>query len=71
MRIGAFYFDSSVALLTERLSFPGKFRKEETMEKMLRSHGCCLLDNVKSGIWIAGTTKLTLTLGIRIIIEMN
>lgn len=55
MRIGAFYFDSSVALLTERLNFPGELRKEESMEKMLRSHGCCFLDNIKPGIWIAGT----------------
>ncbi|RDX58416.1 putative F-box protein, partial [Mucuna pruriens] len=53
MRIGAFSFDSSVAVLTERLTFPGKIRKGETMEKMLRSQGCCVLDNVKSGIWIA------------------
>nr|KYP47929.1 hypothetical protein KK1_030416 [Cajanus cajan] len=53
MHIGTFSFDSSVTVLTERLTFPGKIRKGETMEKMLRSLGCCLLDNVKSGIWIA------------------
>ncbi|CAK8560685.1 unnamed protein product [Lathyrus sativus] len=53
MRIGAFYFDSSVALLTERLTFPGELKKEESMEKMLRSHGCCFLDHIKPGIWIA------------------
>ncbi|KAK7292804.1 hypothetical protein RJT34_15658 [Clitoria ternatea] len=53
MRIGAFSFDSSVAVLTEKLNFPGKIRKEDAMEKMLRSHGCCVLDNVKTGIWIA------------------
>lgn len=53
MRIGAFSFDSSIAVLAERLAFPGKTRKGETMEKMLRSQGCCVLDNVKPGIWIA------------------
>lgn len=62
MRIGAFYFDSSVALLTERLTFPGELKKEENMEKMLRSHGCCFLDNIKPGIWIAGTHKFSLTI---------
>lgn len=54
MRLGAFSFDSSVALLTERLAFPGKAEEGQTMEKMLRSQGYCVLDNVKPGIWIAG-----------------
>ncbi|WJX92503.1 hypothetical protein P8452_74135 [Trifolium repens] len=53
MRIGAFFFDSSVALLTERLNFPEELKKEESSEKMLQSHGCCFLDNIKPGIWIA------------------
>ncbi|KAI9073196.1 hypothetical protein K1719_044805 [Acacia pycnantha] len=53
MRIGAFSLDSSLALLAERLSFPMRIRKGETIENMLQSHGCCMLDNVKSGIWIA------------------
>ncbi|KAJ7962571.1 Reduced male fertility, Probable F-box protein [Quillaja saponaria] len=53
MRIGAFFFDSSVALLSERLNFPGKIRIEDTSKKMLQSYGCCVLDNVKPGIWIA------------------
>ncbi|KAK8464946.1 hypothetical protein PHAVU_010G113800 [Phaseolus vulgaris] len=53
MRIGAFSFDSSVAVLAERMSLPGKIRKGESIEKLLRSQGCCVLDNVKSGIWIA------------------
>nr|XP_025615952.1 probable F-box protein At3g61730 isoform X1 [Arachis hypogaea] len=53
MRIGAFSFDSSVAILAERLSFPGKIKERETLEKMLRSQGCCVVENVKPGIWIA------------------
>jgi hypothetical protein len=61
MRIGAFFFDSSVALLTERLNFPEELKKEESSEKMLQSHGCCFLDNIKPGIWIAGTPKIFLT----------
>jgi len=63
MRIGAFSFDSSVAVLAERLSLPGlslpgKLRKGESMEKLLRSQGCCVLENVKSGIWIAGNFQV-------------
>lgn len=58
MRIGAFSFDSSVAVLAERLILPGKIRNGETMEKMLRSQGCCVLDNVKTGIWIAGNSQV-------------
>ncbi|KAM3684670.1 hypothetical protein ACB098_11G064300 [Castanea mollissima] len=52
MRIGAFLLDSSV-FLTEKLSPPPKIPNEDTVEKMLQSSGCCVLDNVKSGIWIA------------------
>ncbi|QHO32609.1 putative F-box protein [Arachis hypogaea] len=48
-----FSFDSSVAILAERLSFPGKIKERETLEKMLRSQGCCVVENVKPGIWIA------------------
>jgi len=62
MRIGAFSFDSTVALLTERLNFPGELKKEESMEKMLKTHGCCFMDNIKPGIWIAGTLQLPLTI---------
>ncbi|GAU42352.1 hypothetical protein TSUD_350180 [Trifolium subterraneum] len=57
MRIGAFFFDSPVAFLTERLNFPEDLKKEESREKMLQSHGCCFLDNIKPGIWIAGTMQ--------------
>ncbi|KAH0766412.1 hypothetical protein KY285_002283 [Solanum tuberosum] len=53
MRIGAFSFDSQNALLTENLIPPLKVLKEKTTEKMLESNGCCVVRNVKSGIWIA------------------
>ncbi|KAH1085593.1 hypothetical protein GLYMA_07G056100v4 [Glycine max] len=53
MRIGAFSFDSSVAVLAERLTLTGKMQNGDTMKKMFRSQGCCVLDNVKTGIWIA------------------
>ncbi|KAL6569624.1 hypothetical protein OROMI_014138 [Orobanche minor] len=50
MRIGAFSFDSPAALLTENLIAPLRVPK---VEKMLQLKGCCLLNNVKTGIWIA------------------
>ncbi|KAF7815626.1 putative F-box protein [Senna tora] len=53
MRIGAFSLDSSVVLLAERLTFPRNIKKDDATETMLQSHGCCLLDNVRTGIWIA------------------
>ncbi|CAA3017608.1 probable F-box At3g61730 [Olea europaea subsp. europaea] len=53
MRIGAFLFDSHSAFLTERLIGPLKVDKEDTMEKMLELKGCCVLNNIKAGIWIA------------------
>ncbi|KAL5572101.1 hypothetical protein UlMin_021698 [Ulmus minor] len=53
MRIGAFSLDSSVALLTERLSFPARIPKEDETERMLQPNGCCVINNVKTGIWIA------------------
>ena len=58
MRIGAFSIESSLVLLAERLAFPRKLRKEEKMENMLQTHGCCMLDNVKNGIWIAGNSRV-------------
>ncbi|CAN4108424.1 unnamed protein product [Withania somnifera] len=57
MRIGAFSFDSQNALLTENLIPPLKILKEKTMEKMLELNGCCVIGNVKSGIWIAGNIR--------------
>lgn len=59
MRIGAFSIDSSVALLTEKLIAPVKISNEDNMENMLLSHGCCLLSNVKTGIWIAGSNSIS------------
>ncbi|XP_019229833.1 PREDICTED: probable F-box protein At3g61730 [Nicotiana attenuata] len=53
MRIGAFSFDSQNALLTNNLILPLKIHKEKTTEKMLESNGCCVVRNIKSGIWIA------------------
>ncbi|KAM7508573.1 hypothetical protein LguiA_019026 [Lonicera macranthoides] len=53
MRIGAFVFDTPVALLMEKLVRPSKLPQEETTEKMLSSCGSCLLKNIKTGIWIA------------------
>ncbi|XP_057496649.1 probable F-box protein At3g61730 [Actinidia eriantha] len=53
MRIGAFFFDSPVAFLTEKLIPPVKRPQEETIEKMLQLRGSCALNNIKTGIWIA------------------
>lgn len=55
MRIGAFLFDSHDALLTENLIESIKVPKEDTPEKLLPKEGYCLLNNIKSGIWIAGS----------------
>ncbi|GER48674.1 reduced male fertility [Striga asiatica] len=57
MRIGAFSFDSSAALLTESLIAPLRIPKADTKDQMLQQSGCCLLNNVKTGIWIAGTMQ--------------
>lgn len=54
MRIGAFFFDSPVAFLTEKLILPVRKSQEETTQKMLQSSGSCKLNNIKTGIWIAG-----------------
>ncbi|GAU49743.1 hypothetical protein TSUD_43300 [Trifolium subterraneum] len=64
-----FFFDSSVALLTERLNFPEELKKEESIEKMLQSQGCCFLDNIKPGIWIAGTMQTLDTRHIELFLE--
>lgn len=54
MRIGAFFFDSDVAFLTESLIAPLRISREEIVEKMLEKNGNCVLCNIKTGIWIAG-----------------
>ena len=53
MRIGAFFMDSSVVLLSERLGSQVKIPKQDSTDNTLES-GCCVLHNVKTGIWIAG-----------------
>lgn len=62
MRIGAFFFDSSEAFLTEKLICPTKLVRNEKLEKVLQSFGSCVLSNIKNGIWIAGTLYLTVLL---------
>ncbi|WCJ22410.1 hypothetical protein M5689_004503 [Euphorbia peplus] len=52
MRIGAFYFDSNIAILAERLSLLVKLRQDVT-EKMLEACGASILRNIKKGIWVA------------------
>lgn len=54
MRIGAFFFDSPVAFLTEKLILPVRKSKEESTDNTLQSSGSCKLNNIKTGIWIAG-----------------
>ncbi|OWM68654.1 hypothetical protein CDL15_Pgr023619 [Punica granatum] len=53
LRIGAFSFDSPLALLTEKLATSVRIPKEENLDKMLDSHGSFVLKNIKTGIWIA------------------
>ncbi|KAJ4728123.1 Reduced male fertility, Probable F-box protein [Melia azedarach] len=53
MRVGAFFFHSQEALLTDKLNLPVRIVKEKTIEKMLEACGSCLLRNIKTGIWIA------------------
>ncbi|KAK3194628.1 hypothetical protein Dsin_025938 [Dipteronia sinensis] len=53
MRIGAFFFNSPDALLTDKLNIPVKILKGKTIEKVLEACGSCLLRNIKPGIWIA------------------
>lgn len=59
MRIGAFLFDSHAALLTENLIAPLRIPKEGATENMLQLKGCCLLNNIRTGIWIAGNLSIT------------
>ncbi|XP_021748561.1 probable F-box protein At3g61730 [Chenopodium quinoa] len=54
IRIGAFFLESSAAIVTEKLtSPPRKIPQKETLEQMLQSLGLCVLTNIKTGIWIA------------------
>jgi len=54
MRLGAFVLDSRTSFLTESLSGRLKVPTEGTIEQMLQSSGSCLINDIKSGIWIAG-----------------
>ncbi|KAE8660835.1 putative F-box protein [Hibiscus syriacus] len=59
MRIGAFSFDSEVAFICERMvNPPVKIPKQGNIDDMLQSSGSCLLRNIKTGIWIAGTMQM-------------
>ncbi|KAM1053342.1 hypothetical protein ACFX2I_000800 [Malus domestica] len=53
MRIGAFSVESSEAFLTEKLIKPSRLPEGDTIQKMLESCGSCVLDKVRTGIWIA------------------
>ncbi|XP_074270521.1 putative F-box protein At3g61730 [Silene latifolia] len=52
MRIGAFFMDTPAALVTGKLSWPRRVSMD-TIEKMLKTIGLCVLTNIKTGIWIA------------------
>ncbi|KAF3777285.1 putative F-box protein [Nymphaea thermarum] len=54
MRIGAFLFDSGVALATEKLRIPDISSNKLPADKMVQKMGCCILTGIKPGIWIAG-----------------
>ncbi|KAB5569333.1 hypothetical protein DKX38_003126 [Salix brachista] len=58
MRIGAFFFDSKVAHLSERLSLPLKIINKDEVEKAVESCGACVPSNIREGIWIAGNSNL-------------
>ncbi|KAI3884253.1 hypothetical protein MKW92_013342 [Papaver armeniacum] len=53
MRIGAFFFDSSIGLLTDKIPLLQRLPRGVSAEKMLQTTGTCILDNIKTGIWIA------------------
>ncbi|KAK1322249.1 hypothetical protein QJS10_CPA03g00166 [Acorus calamus] len=54
MRIGAFFFESRSALLSEELCLPKKIPNEwELTETTVKTSGACVVHDVKTGIWIA------------------
>ncbi|KAG0498137.1 hypothetical protein HPP92_002828 [Vanilla planifolia] len=54
MRIGAFFFESSSAVLTEKLAFPGEIEElGDDCERAIQISGACILRDIRSGIWIA------------------
>lgn len=64
MRIGAFSLDSSVAFLTEKLIAPMNLSDSDA-QKAVETDGFCILNNVKTGIWIAGTSHFLALLLLR------
>ncbi|GAB2231142.1 hypothetical protein Droror1_Dr00027430 [Drosera rotundifolia] len=53
MRIGAFSLDSPEALLADSLIYPKAIPDKDDAEKLLETNGLCVLNNIKTGIWIA------------------
>ncbi|MCL7047332.1 hypothetical protein MKW94_018766 [Papaver nudicaule] len=53
MKIGAFFLDSSAGLLTAKLPLLPRLPGGESVEKMLQTTGSCILNNIKTGVWIA------------------
>ncbi|KAM6600226.1 hypothetical protein CsatA_019835 [Cannabis sativa] len=46
-------YAAAFAFLTERLQFPARIPDEDEAHNFLQSTGCCVINNVKKGIWIA------------------
>ncbi|XP_047337328.1 probable F-box protein At3g61730 [Impatiens glandulifera] len=53
MRIGAFVFDSTEALLTDKLILPVNPSKDKIADQMVLENDAFVLKNIKTGIWIA------------------
>ncbi|XP_074562506.1 putative F-box protein At3g61730 [Curcuma longa] len=54
MRIGAFFLDSPVVLLSETLTLPKRLpRPQDDRAKTIQCTGTCLLTDARTGIWIA------------------
>lgn len=55
MRIGAFFLDSPVVLLSETLTLPKRLPlPQDDRAKTIQCTGTCLLTAARTGIWIAG-----------------
>ncbi|XP_038977770.1 probable F-box protein At3g61730, partial [Phoenix dactylifera] len=54
--IGGFVLETPSVLLTEKLVLPKKLPKPEgNPERTIQTFGTCVLTNVRTGIWLAGT----------------
>ncbi|KAK8935807.1 putative F-box protein [Platanthera zijinensis] len=54
MRIGAFFFETPWAVLTEKLALPSKLTElSENHERDIQLSGTCILTDIRTGIWIA------------------